>query len=102
MVPHDGHLVHKPSGISRFLVRALVETCLGLTENVEGVFWIGGGVNAGSICTTPPMVFLMNVVVSTVSNNSQFRARVQPSKRKLLPLRHRARHGRNHLSWRRL
>jgi len=40
---------------------------LALTGKAGGAFWIGGGVNAGSICTTPPIVFFENEVVSIVA-----------------------------------
>src|SRR5579871_5078210 len=60
MVLHLGHLVHRPSGISRFL--DLAEPSFFLA-NVVAVVGAGGGVTAGS-AVSKPSVFLVNEVVA--------------------------------------
>jgi len=60
IVLHFGHLVHRPSGISRFL--DLAPETLGFFTNVVGGVE-GGGVTPGS-AVSKPSVFLVNVVVA--------------------------------------
>jgi hypothetical protein len=72
-VLHFGHLVHKPSGISRFLD---LDVSRGffvkvVTDPVEA----GGGVTAGSTVSSPS-VFLVNEVVAMMPGNLDFNARL--------------------------
>src|SRR5579862_355947 len=60
IVLHLGHLVHKPSGISRFFDLA---PSFGFLANVVVVVGAGGGVTAGSVVSNPS-VFLVNEVVA--------------------------------------
>ena len=60
IVLHLGHLVHKPSGISRFLDLA---PSFGFLANVVVVVGAEGGVTAGSAVSNPN-VFLVNEVVA--------------------------------------
>ena len=63
IVAHFGHLVHRPSGMSRF--RDLRLGSLGFLANVVlGV--TGGGVTAGS-ADSSPSVFLVKVVVAILT-----------------------------------
>src|SRR5881409_3116307 len=59
MVEHLGHLVHSPSGMSRFL--DLVDPSLGFLAKVASAP-AGGGVTAGSTLSKPRL-FFVNVVV---------------------------------------
>src|ERR1041384_6839236 len=60
IVLHLGHLVHKPSGISRFLDLA---RSFGFLAKVAVLLVAGGGVTAGS-AVSRPRVFLVNEVVA--------------------------------------
>src|SRR5258706_994395 len=60
MVLHFGHLVHRPSGISRFLD---LDASRGFLANVVGALGGGGGVTAGSVVSRPSD-FLVNEVVA--------------------------------------
>src|SRR5579864_5517846 len=72
MVPHLGHLVHNPSGISFFL--DLAEPSLGFLGNVAGAAVAGGGVTAGSAVFSTPRVFLVNEVVAMTAESKPFGA----------------------------
>src|SRR6476646_3906912 len=59
IVPHLGHLVHSPSGISRFF--DLAAASFGFLTKV--VFLLtGGGVTAGSAVSSPSVFFVNKVV----------------------------------------
>jgi hypothetical protein len=60
MVAHFGHLLHRPSGISRF--RDLWPGSLGFLANVV-LLVAGGGVTAGSAVSRPSVLFVKGVVV---------------------------------------
>ena len=61
MVSHLGHLVHRPSGISRFFF--LLAPSLGfLTKAVSEP--VGGGLSAGSVGSTVPGGFFVNKVAA--------------------------------------
>src|SRR5207249_12147536 len=63
IVAHFGHLVHKPSGMSRFL--DLVEPSFGFLAKAAPAL-AGGGVTAGSTVSRP-RDFLMKLVVAIIS-----------------------------------
>src|ERR1051325_7894550 len=63
IVLHLGHLVHNPSGISRFL--DLAPASLGFLAK-GGLLFTGGGVTAGSAVSSPS-VFFVNMVVAIPS-----------------------------------
>jgi len=63
MVLHFGHLVHNPSGISRFL--DLEDTNFGFFTKVA-LPVLGGGVTAGSMVSVP-RDFFVNEVVAMIS-----------------------------------
>src|SRR5256885_15492930 len=65
IVLHLGHLVHRPSGISRFLDLA---RSLGFLAKLVALLLTGGGVTAGS-AVSRPSVFLVNEVVAILSNS---------------------------------
>src|SRR5438105_9169128 len=62
MVAHLGHLVQRPSGISRFLD---LERSLGFFAKLAALLEAGGGVTAGS-AVSRPRVFLLKEVVAII------------------------------------
>src|SRR5436189_29549 len=66
MFEHLGHLVQRPSGISRFL--DLLEPSFGFfTKLVSVAAVVGGGVTAGSTVSNP-RVFLLNELVAIIQS----------------------------------
>src|SRR5262249_49560613 len=63
MASHFGHLVHRPSGISR--LRDLPEPSLGFLTKLVAELEAGGGVTAGSDVSSPND-FLLNEVVDII------------------------------------
>src|SRR5262245_42535707 len=61
MVSHLGHLVHRPSGISRFFF--LLAPSLGFLTNAVSEP-VGGGLSAGSVGSTVAGAFFVNKVAA--------------------------------------
>src|SRR5437016_5307498 len=76
MVLHLGHLVQRPSGISRFLD---LPRSLGFLAKVVVLLLAGGGVTAGS-AVSRPRVFLLKEVVAMLRGGEGRGSRVEGRK----------------------